>query len=427
MIDREKVTKRNIIIISLDEVRPDHLGCYGYTRIATPHIDEIARGGVRFETCISSSDLTPIAMGSVMTGKYPYKHGMRDPYCHITGPSIARILKKNGYSTAGFVGNGLLSAQHGYAEGFDFWNETSKETSWLEIQYPSGDSKEIFYEGNYWVEEFFKWLKDNHRTKFFIWGHLYETHEGSEHSLLSKGLIKEEELPEFSYYDAKVKMADEKLLGRLLETLNELNISEDTTVVVMSDHGTNLGEHPAKPIPWRKEGTRYPQHTTMYDHDLKVAMLIKGEGLPEGKVVKGMVGCVDLVPTLLDLAGVSTGEYDFDGLSLLPVIEKGTADGREVYSEDLFEARGEGAIQSIRSDDFKFMRNLTLGTEEYYDLVRDPQERTNSIKKIDKDKIISLRKKLNAFLPTRVSQDEVFSRERKKQIDQRLRGLGYIK
>ena len=427
MIDREKVTKRNIIIISLDEVRPDHLGCYGYTRITTPHIDEIARGGVRFETCITSSDLTPIAMGSIITGKYPSKHGMRDPYCRVTGPSIAGILKKNGYITAGFVGNGLLAAQHGFAEGFDFWNETSKETSFGEVQYPGVDSKEIFYEGNYWVEEFFKWLKNNHREKFFIWGHLYETHESSEHSLLKKGLIKEEELPECCYYDAKVRMADEKLIGRLLETLNELNISKHTTVVVMSDHGTNLGEHPAKPIPWRKEGTRYPQHTTMYDHDLKIAMLIKGEGLPEGKVVRGMVGSVDLVPTLLDLAGVSTGEYDFDGLSLLPVIEKGTADGREMYSEDLFEARGEGAIQSIRGDDFKFIRNLTLGTEEYYDLVRDPQEQKNSIKKIDKDRKISLRKKLNAFLPTRASQDKVFSRERKEQIDQRLRGLGYIK
>lgn len=419
--------KRNIIIISLDEVRPDHLGCYGYTRVGTPNIDEIARGGVRFETCISSSDFTPIAMGSAITGKYPNKHGMRTPYCHMAGPSIAGILRENGYSTTGFVGNGLLSAQHGYEEGFDFWNETSKETSWLEIQYPGADSREIFYEGNYWVEEFFKWLKNNYREKFFIWGHLYETHEGSEHSLLRKGLIKQGGLPEFSYYDAKIKMADEKLIGRLLKTLDELDISESTTLVVMSDHGTNLGEHPAGQIPWRKEGIKYPQHTTMYDCDLKVAMLMKGEGLPKGKVVKGIMSSVDLVPTLLDLAGVSMEEYDFDGLSLLPVIEKGKVEGREVYSEDLFEVRGKGAIQSIRNADFKFMRNLTLGTEEFYNLVEDPEEQHNIVGKIDREKIIGLRKKLNAFLITQVSQDKVFSQEAKSQIDQRLRGLGYIK
>jgi len=420
------MAERNIIIISLDEVRPDHLSCYGYDKISTTAIDEVAKEGVRFETCITSADLTPIAMGSVITGKYPNKHGMRDPYSYISGPSIAGILKKSGYTTAGFVGNGLLSKRHGFAEGFDFWNETSKETSWLEIIYPGREKDEIFYEGNYWVEEFFKWLKENYKEKFFIWGHLYETHEGSEYSLLKKGLIKEGELPEFSYYDAKIKMADEKLIGRLLETLDELGIAENTTLVVMSDHGTNLGEHPVDPIPWRKEKKKYPQHTTMYDCDLKVAMIIKGEGLPRGKVVKGMVRSIDLIPTLLDLLGISVEEYDFDGLSLLPVIEKGKAEGREVYSEDLFESRGKGALQSFRTEDFKFIRNLTLGTEEYYDLNSDPQEQNNIVEKVEKEKLIGIRKKLNAFLRTQVSAGKVFSKKEKEAIDKRLRALGYI-
>jgi len=416
---------RNIIIISLDEVRPDHLSCYGYKKINTSAIDQVAKDGIRFETCISSADFTPIAMGSVITGKYPNKHGMRDPYSYITGPSISGILKKNGYKTAGFVGNGLLSKRHGFAEGFDFWNETSKETSWMEIQYPGAESEEMFYEGNYWVEEFFKWLKDNYKENFFIWGHLYETHEGSEHSLLEKGLIKEGELSEFSYYDAKIKMADEKLMDRLLKTLNELGIADNTTLVVMSDHGTNLGEHPVKDIPWRKKGTRYPQHTTMYDHDLKVAMIIKGNGLPKVRIIKGMARSIDLVPTLLDLVGISTEEYSFDGLSLLPLIEKDEA-REEVYSEDLFEPRGEGALQSLRTKDFKFIRNLTLGTEGYYDLNSDSQEQNNFIEKADKEKLIAIRKKLNAFLKTRVSEGMVISQKEKEAIDQRLRALGYI-
>jgi len=254
--------KRNIIIISLDEVRPDHLSCYGYQKINTPAIDQVAKEGVRFETCISSAEFTPIAMGSVITGKYPNKHGMRDAYSHISGPSIGGILKRNGYKTAGFVGNDIISKKHGFAEGFDFWNEASKETSWDLAGYPGAESDEMFYDGNYWVEEFFKWLKENYKENFFIWGHFYETHEGSEHSLLEKGLIKEGELPEFGYYDAKIKMADEKLIGRLLTTLDDLGITKNTTLVVMSDHGTNLGEYPAKPIPWRKGRVIYPQHNT---------------------------------------------------------------------------------------------------------------------------------------------------------------------
>jgi len=421
------MAKRNIIIISLDEVRPDHLGCYGYRKIGTPNMDQVAKEGVRFETCIAASELTPIAMGSVITGKYPNKHGMRNPYCHITGPSIGAILKANGYTTAGFVGNGLLSEEHGYAEGFDFWCQPSKDTSWEEIGYPGTDKNEVFYEGNYWVEDFFTWLRGNYKQPFFMWGHLYETHEGSEHSLLQKGLIKKGELSEFGYYDAKIKMADEKLIGRLLETLNDLGLTKDTTLAIMSDHGTNLGEHPAKDIPWRKKGTKYPQHTTMHDHDLKVFMIVKGEGLPGGKTVTGMVHSIDLVPSLLELAGISTEKYEFDGSSLLPIVEEGKACGGEAYSEDLFEIRGEGALQSLRTDGFKFMRNLTLGTEAYYDLKKDPQENNNILGDLDKDIAIDMRKKLNAFLETPVSSGKEFSRKDKEAVDKRLRALGYIK
>ena len=416
--------KKNIIIISLDEVRPDHLSCYGYKKINTLHIDLIAKEGVRFETCISSGNLTPIVMGTVITGKYPNKHGMRDPYSQITALSIGGILKQNGYITAGFVGNGLLGKQHGFSEGFCFWNESSEETRWSEIKYPGFES---IYVGNYWVENFFEWLKNNYKARFFIWGHFYETHEGSEHILLEKGMIKEGEFPEFGYYDAKIKMVDENLIARLLKSLSDLGINENTILVVMSDHGTNLGEHPAKPIPWRKGGKIYPQHMTMYDQDLKVAMIIKGEGLPKGKIVKGMVGSVDLIPTLLELIGISTEDYDFDGSSLLSAIEKGEAKGREVYSEALFEPRGEGALQSIRTDDYKFIRKLTLGFEEFYDLVKDPQEKNNIIEKIDNETKINLRKKLNTFLMSKVSKGREFSQKEKKEIDKRLRGLGYIK
>jgi len=419
------MTDKNIIIISLDEVRPDHLSCYGYDRIKTTNIDQIAKEGVRFEICISSSDFTPIAMGSVITGKYPNKHGMRDAYSHLNGPTIANILKENGYRTAGFVGNGLLAKQHGFAEGFDYWSETSKEKSWAELRYAG--SNEVHYEGNYWVEEFFKWLEENYSSPFFMWGHLYETHESSETTLLEKGLIKKDELSEFSYYDAKIKMADEKLIHRLIESLKELGIYKNTTIVIMSDHGTNLEDRPAGIIPWRDGKKRYPQHTTMYDHDLKVALIIKDNELGKGKVVKGSVGSIDLAPTLLELTGISSDNFDLDGKSLMMVTEKGRSEGRSIYSEDLFEARGKGALQSLRTDDYKFIRNLTLGTEEWYDLRKDPQEHENLIDTIDENKIIDVRKKLNVFLREGPgSKGKSFSKEEKEMINKRLRALGYI-
>src|SRR3989339_779810 len=126
--------EQNIIIISLDEVRPDHLSCY---------------------------DFTPIAMGSVITGKYPNKHGMRNPFCKLHTSTIATILKKNNYMTAGFVGNGLLSSKHQYSNGFDFWHECIKETSWSHLDYDDGTDK-IFYEGYWWPDDFFSWLVEKH-------------------------------------------------------------------------------------------------------------------------------------------------------------------------------------------------------------------------------------------------------------------------
>jgi len=419
--------KKNIIIISLDEVRPDHISCYGYKKIKTPAIDKIAKNGIMFETCISASDFTPIAMGSVITGKYPNKHGYRDAYSFLSAENIAKILKNNGYKTAGFVGNDLISKDSGHADGFDYWSQASKETSWLNVGYKNTGSDQLFHVGNYWVDDFFKWLNENYKNKFFIWGHLLETHEGSEDSLIEKGLIKEGRLSDFSYYDAKIKMADEKLIGRLLDTLDELSLIDSTIIIVMSDHGTNLGEHPADPIPWRDGEKKYPQHFTMYDHDLKVVLIIGGGIDIKGKLVKGMVRTVDIVPTLLDLLGIQEDRFDFDGKSLVPVIKNGFSEGKEGYSEDLFEARGKGALQSIRSDGFKFIRNLTLGIEEYYDLEEDPQEQNNIITTIDKSRLINLRKKLNYFLiKTGFVLDKIMPEEKKEIINKRLRSLGYI-
>jgi arylsulfatase A-like enzyme len=421
------MSKKNIILISLDEVRPDHLSCYGYKKIKTSNIDSIAEQGVIFETCISSADFTPVAMGSVITGKYPNKHGMRDAYSYLRGPTIAEILKKEGYSTAGFVGNGLLAERAGFRESFDYWSETSKESSWMEIIYPENEDKEMIYEGNYWVEEFFSWLKKPHSKPLFMWGHLYETHEGSEKSLIKRGLIEEGVLSEFSYQDAKIMLADEKLIGRLIKTLEKLGIYENTTVVLMSDHGTNNGEHPASQVPWRKHEVTFPQHTTMYDHDLKVFLIMKDKDLPKRHKIKGMVRSIDVIPTILEVAGVSGKDIEFDGKSLIPEIKKGQSYRDEVYSEDLFESRGFGALQSIRTDRVKLIRNLTLGTEEYYNLEKDPGEQNDIKNNTDKKKLIELRKRLNYFLRDKSgASTRDISGEEKEEIDNRLRALGYI-
>ncbi|RLG01538.1 hypothetical protein DRN58_01580 [Thermococci archaeon] len=416
---------KNVIILSIDEVRPDHLSCYGYNKIKTKNIDSIAKEGVLFKRCITASDLTPICMSSVMCAKYPNKHGMRDPYSKIQAKTFAEVLKEKGFKTAGFVGNGLLGAEHGFGRGFDYFDQPTKDTSWKRGQYP--DKKGVFYEGNWWIDKMFEWLDNNKDFQFFIWGHFYETHEGSQHSLLKRGLLEEGRLPEFGYYDAKIEMVDKVLFGPLIKKLKEFGIYENTIFVAMSDHGTCLGEHPREPLPWRGGNVVYPQHTDMHDTDITSFLIMKDKDLPKNKKIEGMVRTVDIVPTLLELLEINVSE-DFDGQSLMSFIEQGKASGLTAYSEDLFEVRGPGAVQGIRTDTYKYMRNLSRWTEEFYDLKEDPGEQNNIVANAEnKDIIKKSRVIMNEKLwKVQATYGGSFSKEKEEEIKQRLRALGYI-
>ena len=144
--------KKNIIMISFDEVRPDHLSCYGYGKKTTPNVDRIAENGVVFENCIAAGCFTPICMSSVLTGCYPNKHTVRDPYCTIQRPTIAEILKGNGYLTAGFSGNGVLGSAHGFGKGFASYDEPDdREGHHFDTWQPDA-TREVFYGGNWWVD-----------------------------------------------------------------------------------------------------------------------------------------------------------------------------------------------------------------------------------------------------------------------------------
>jgi len=421
--------KCNIILLSIDAVRSDRLGCYGYNKGITKNWDSIAQEGILFENCIAPSCLTPVCMSSILCGAYPNKHTVRTPFCRIEAITIAEILKEQGYKTAGFVGNGLLGARHNFNRGFDFFDEPKGDASWGTVEEESGV---ISYEGHWWVDNMFKWLRENYKSNFFIWGHYYETHEGAEDSLLKKGWIKKGVLADYRYMDALIKLMDEKLLGGLLTTLKELNIAEDTILVVMADHGTGIGEHPGFTTPFRDE-IYFPQHLTLYDQDLKVPLVIKGKGLPQGRKIKGMMRSIDVIPTLLSLLKISIEDIGFDGINLCPAIEKGNTQSlvNYAYAEELFEKRGPGAIQALRTEEYKFIRNLTKGDEEFYNLKDDPSEQKNLFPNMrgeeEKKMLENIRGQLNNFLiKTKGSSDDVFSKKEKTEIDNRLRALGYI-
>lgn len=360
----------NVILLTMDAVRPDHLGIYGYDGINTPNIDQIAREGVVFEGTTATSCLTPIAHGSILTGNNPPVHNMRDPFSHLETPMVSERLKEHGCATAGFVAVGFLSAVHGFGKGFDHYNEPKVEQAWGSKKYVSDDGNEgmecLF--GNMWRDDMLGWLGRHGKERFFIFGHYFECHWDMEIQMLKDGLLEKGYLPENSYYDAKIEYMDKYLIGPMVELVKEVGAWEDTVIVVTADHGENLGEHEVPP-PF------YPQHRTLYECDMRIPLIIKSPTLPKNRRIKGVVRSIDIVPTLYEILNIEA--IQADGQSLVNFVEKGEAKNVIAYSEELYSKRGFGDYQALKSDMYKYIINRRTGEEEFFNLVEDPDEKNN--------------------------------------------------
>lgn len=415
---------QNVVLITVEELRADHLSCCGYDRIETTHMDSIAREGAYFENCISASSFTGVCLASMLTGLIPPLHGRRHPYAVFRAKSVASIFQDRGYHTAAFVGVGAAARQFGFGQGFDHYDEPNEE-----VAYSRGLLLQDLYLGNWWIDRMLEWLRSHHESNFFVWGHIYETHEGSQWPLLERGILKEGELEDFGYYDAKLKLVDEEVFGPLLSVLKELGVYDDTIIAFTGDHGTNLGEHPGEPVPHRPGDLIYPQHFTLYDCDIKVPLAVKGKGVPSNHRVQAMVRSIDIAPTLLDLVCIDT-VHQFSGISLLPTIETRESTGLVAYAEELFPKRGPGDFQALRTDRYKYIIDRRHGdAEEFYDLANDPDEQVNIVDVLDEDEQL-LRKEMREvadFHYGRETEEKRWSEEEREKIDRRLRALGYVR
>lgn len=423
--------KRNLILVTMDEVRPDKLSCYGNKRIQTENIDRFASMGTRFETCISASSLTPICHATLLTGVNPPVHGLRSPYGKVSFPTMGKLFKENGYRTAGFVGVSLLGPALGFSEGFDDYDYPQE--GWYRTAFDQKDEPitqdhpliEVVW-GNFYQDRLWEWLRRHRETPFFLWTHYFDCHQAAEKILLKLGKIREGVMPEYGYYDPKVKYMDSFFFGTLLKQLEELKLKERTHLIITSDHGTNLEEHEVPPFPHLD--LIYPQHTTQYDHDLKVPLILTGPEIPAGKVVKGQVRHVDVVPTVVELMGLKTS-IKFDGHSLMAAIKTGQNTGSVAYGEEMFHLRGPGDFQSMRTDSLKFIIDRRSGKEEAYDLIADPAEKKNVINHLTEEQqsqIEKWRRVVDEAYQSLKKAAEVTGEDR-QQVERRLKMLGYIK
>ena len=345
----------NVVVITIDTLRPDHLRCYGYTRIETPTLDRIAQSGVLFENGVAQTPLTPPSHASIFTGLNPPAHKVRDTGGFILSrstPTLASILAGRGWDTAAFVSSAVLKKRFGFDQGFAIYDDQmprpGKGQEYLEdAERRAGDT----------VDRAVHWLDGRTDKPFFLWVHLYDPHTPYNPPPPFSEQYKDRP------YDGEIAYADREI-GRLMDSLNRKSPAGRTLVAVLSDHGESLGEH-----------GEYSHGVFLYDSTLRIAFLLSGPGVPAGLRVKPQARTIDLLPTMLELLG-SQPQAGIEGVSLVPLFHGKSADTDVSYAETLFPRinLGWAELRGIRTNQWKYIR---APKPELYDLSRDPGEMHN--------------------------------------------------
>lgn len=342
---------RNVLLISIDTLRADHLGCYGYQQIRTPVIDRLAADGVRFACAISPVPLTLPSHTTMLTGLNPPRHGVRDNGEFMLAAeftTLAEVLSANGYQTGAAVSAFVLDGRFGLAQGFAFYGDDLTQGD----RPARGGFRERRADLTNQVA--IPWLRKNAGRRFFLFVHYFDPHwpytppSPYSEEYKTRG------------YDGEIAYVDEQL-GHLLAALDETGVRDRTLIIVTSDHGESLGEH-GEPT----------HHFFIYDATQHVPLIMAGPApFPRGHVVEHQVGVVDIVPTLLDLLGIDP-PAGIEGVNALAA----GPESRPVYIESLSAKllHGCAPLVGVRRADAKL---IIAPKPELYDLKADPHELDN--------------------------------------------------
>jgi choline-sulfatase len=345
----------NLVLVTIDTLRPDHLRCYGYSKIETPSVDSIAAGGVLFENAVTQTPLTPPSHASIFTGLNPTIHHVRDTGGFVLQPSsttLATIFQQQGWDTAAFVSSAVLNKQFGLNQGFSVYDDQmprpGNTRDFLEDpERPAGDT----------VDRAIHWLDGQSGKPYFLWVHLYDPH--MPYRPPSPFKEKYKDLP----YDGEIAYADREL-GRLLEAVRKKSPPNKTILAVLSDHGESLGEH-----------GEYSHGVFLYDATLRIAFLMSGPGIPMGMRVRQQARTIDFLPTILELMG-GQAPAAVQGASLRPLFAGHDVQTAVSYAETLYPKinMGWAELRGVRTNHWKYVR---APKPELYDLTEDPGETSN--------------------------------------------------
>jgi len=344
----------NLVLITLDTTRADHLGCYGGPEGATPNLDRLAIEGIRFDTAMCTAPVTLPSHTSILTGLYPPNHGVRNNGERLresTGRSLAEILGGAGYETAAFVSAFVLDARFELDRGFEIYDDHISSTTGSNFAVGTNErpADEV-------ADAAITWLRTRSSDRpFFLWVHFFDPHAPYEPPAEYRRRFPDQPyVGEVSHMDSQV--------GRLLSEIEATGGGESSLVVAVGDHGESLGEH----------GER-THSIFIYESVMRVPLIFWCPSLlPAQAVVGDLVSTVDLNPTTLDLLGVS-GTEPTDGISLV-----GSAPNRErwVYLESMvpYLDYGWAPLAGLRRRNDKLIQ---APRSEYYDLAADPEETFN--------------------------------------------------
>jgi arylsulfatase A-like enzyme/cytochrome c-type biogenesis protein CcmH/NrfG len=347
----------NVLLVTIDTLRADHLGCYGDAAAATPTLDGLAARGVRFETALAQAPLTGPSHATILTGLTPPGHGFRNNSGFAVPAGVhlaAETFKSAGYDTAAFISGFPLDRRFGFNRGFDTYDD----------HLPRGNDRrrtpyvERFADAT--TEAVLQWL--THRKEgspWFLWVHYYDPHAPYEPP--ADLLARFKATP----YDGEVAFVDREL-QRVLTALSTRGDAGRTLTVVTADHGESLGEH--------GEGTH---GLFVYDATLRVPLIVAGPGIPAGKVSKTVARSIDILPTLLDYSGLRAPAPP-DGRSLRAAAEGEEMSDAPAYAESLYPQLelGWAPLHAMRLGRFKF---IEAPRAELYDIQSDGRETINRI------------------------------------------------
>jgi len=358
--------RANILLITIDTLRADHIGTYGRKNAATPNLDALAASGAKFSNAFAQIPLTTPSHACILTGCYPQSHGIRDNGGFVLDdriPTLASITQAAGFETAAIVGASVLHHQYGLNRGFGTYND-SMQVAAREGLLP-GVVAEV--RADTITDRALEWLKGFREKEtvgqsdknFLLWTHYYDPHFPYDPpEPLASRFATDKYSGEIAYVDEQV--------GKLLAGLANLGFKEKTLVVLLADHGEGLGDH-----------GEFTHGVFLYDETTHVPLVVAGPGIPAGKTIDQQVRSIDVMPTILQYLGLPTGK-NVQGQSLLATLQEGKPIASQfAYMETLYPKTSHSwsELRAVRVPGWKF---IMAPKPELYDLAADPSESKNA-------------------------------------------------